>query len=193
MDSDHIGSGSRPVSGEPASNRHSRLRTSALVFDPSGSSCNGRFTGVLSIRFSNGLSSGNVIPSQIRVVVCHQFPACGRASLYEYKLEEEDGITFLTKTTEAWWRMAPELEASLSLNILELCAGTGAMGFGASFLGGKIQVAVDNNALACQHLQANQHGLVLQLDMTDPRNHKLIHQSCPEVIGTVLMGFPCQP
>ena len=55
--------------------------------------------------------------------------------------------------------MAPGKDEGLSLNLLELCAGSRAMGLGASFLGGKVSVAVDNTELACQHLQANQHGI----------------------------------
>ena len=32
------------------------------------------------------------------------------------------------------------------------------MGFGVSFLGGRVQVVVDQNEFACQHWLANQHG-----------------------------------
>ena len=170
------------------------LVSMTMAFDPLGCLCDDRFTGVLFISsISDGLSYGYMIPSLIPVVVCHPFPLCGRVSLYEYLIEEDDGITFLTRTTEAWWRMAPDQREELSPNLLELCAGTGAMGHGASFLGGQVHVAVDHNDLACQHLRANQHGTILQLDMTDPANAKLIHQACPEVVGTVLLGFPCQP
>ena len=165
-----------------------------MAIDSLGSTRPGCFTGVLSISsISNGLSNGVMIPSQIPVVVCHPFPACGRVSVYEYLIEEDDGITFLTCSAEAWWRMAPVLDDGLSPDLLELCAGTGAMGHGASFLGGRVQVAVDHNELACQHLLANQHGTVLQLDLTDPNSTKIIHQHCPAVIGTTLFGFPCQP
>ena len=170
------------------------LVSMTMAFDPLGCLCDDRFTGVLFISsISDGLSYGYMIPSLIPVVVCHPFPLCGRVSLYEYLIEEDDGITFLTRTTEAWWRMAPDQREELSPNLLELCEGTGAMGRGASFLGGQVHVAVDHNDLACQHLRANQHGTILQLDMTDPANAKLIHQACPEVVGTVLLGFPCQP
>ena len=84
------------------------LVLTAMAFDALGFQCHDRFTVVLSMsNTSNGFSYGCMIPSQIPVVVCHPFPLCGRVSLYEYLLEEVDGITFLTRLTEEWWRMAP--------------------------------------------------------------------------------------
>ena len=69
------------------------LVSMTMAFAPLGCLCDDRFTGVLFISsISDGLSYGYMIPSLIPVVVCHPFPLCGRVSLYEYLIEEDDGI-----------------------------------------------------------------------------------------------------
>ena len=54
-------------------------------------------------------------------------------------------------------------------------------------------MSVGINGLSTQHLTANQHGEVLQLDVTDHASIKIIHQACLNSTGAVTLGFPCQP
>lgn len=76
---------------------------------------------------------------------------------------------------------APSLEHGLLPDIVELCAGSGGMGVGAAFTGGRVAVSVDINGLSTQHLTANLHGEALQLDVTDHASIKIIHQAFLEL------------
>ena len=155
---------------------------------------NHRFTGVLHISSScDGISKGHMVPCLTPVILCQPIPTLGRVTVYDYVIDGDDGIIFLNASGDSWWCSAPCPDAPLLPDVVELCAGSGAMGFGAKFGGGKIQVSVDHNTLAVQHLQANRHGTILQLDLTDLDSAKHIHQACPGHVGTILMGFPCQP
>ena len=49
---------------------------------------------------------------------------------------------------------------SLGKYVVEFCAGSGAMGAAAIFMGGKVLASVDNNAMAANHLERNEHGRV---------------------------------
>ena len=55
---------------------------------------------------------------------------------------------------------APSLEQGFLPDSVELCAGSGGMGIGAAFTGGRVRVSVDINGLSTQQLTANQHGEV---------------------------------
>eukprot|EP00435_Cladocopium_sp_Y103_P055969 s825_g18.t1 len=152
------------------------------------------FTGVVQITgCSEDISFGSLVPSNIPVILCHSELPCGRISMYDYLVQRDDELTFLVATPTSWMCTAPSFDHGLLPDLLELCAGTGGMGLGAAFAGGKVQVSVDNCELATQHLLANQHGQVLRMDLTDPQAPKLIHQACAGPIGTATMGFPCQP
>lgn len=78
-------------------------------------------------------------------------------------------------------------------DIVELAAGTGAMGIAASFAGGRPRVCVDHNGLACSLLKHHRHGQVLHRDLLAP---ELPLELC-HLLGTdcctFVMGFPCQP
>ena len=76
--------------------------------------------------------------------------------------------------------------------IIELCAGSGAMGVGPTFTGAKVVASVDVNPLACRHLRMNNHGTVLECPLHAP---DLVWELHCQVNGaaTFLLGFPCQP
>lgn len=99
----------------------------------------------------------------------------------------------ISATDASWWCQGPGPQAKLSPKLLELCAGFGGMGIGATFLGGTPWVSVDSNSLSVEHLRANGHGHVLQLDLADLTATRQIHEACSEYPGTATLGFPCQP
>ena len=61
-----------------------------------------------------------MVPCQTPVIRCHQLPATGRVSLYNYVLDESDGIIFLNSMIDSWWRMAPSPELDLLPGLVEL-------------------------------------------------------------------------
>ena len=151
------------------------------------------FTGVLMITGRVGdISHGFRVPCQTPMCLCAPIAMLGRISLYEYQLITEDGIHFLIPTATSWHCCASDRAQGLLPSVVELCAGAGGMGVGAEFLGGKVKASVDFNTLSVEHLTTNSRGTVLQLDLTNPVHFKTIHQAC-DCIGTVTMGFPCQP
>ena len=82
-------------------------------------------------------------------------------------MTSESKAKIISPQTEAsWWTQVSAESGELSPSILELCAGVGGMGVGASFLGGVPILAVDSNGLSCSHLTNHAHGEVLQLDIT---------------------------
>ena len=117
------------------------LVLTAMALDPFGFHCDDRSSAAYQMVCL--MDARSQVRSQRLFAILFHF--CGRVSMHEYHMESDNGTTFLTRTTEAWWRVAPGKDEGLSLNLLELCAGSGAMGLGASFLGGKVSVAVDNN------------------------------------------------
>eukprot|EP00438_Fugacium_kawagutii_P031979 Skav207040 [mRNA] locus=scaffold975:198961:208505:- [translate_table: standard] len=77
--------------------------------------------------------------------------------------------------------------------LVELCAGTGAMGVGPLFLGCQVVASVDHSPLACRHLELNGHGSVHQLDLNLPSTALTLHECVGTEPVTLLLGFPCQP
>ena len=78
--------------------------------------------------------------------------------------------------------------ASFGKNIVEVYAGTGAMGTGPIYMGGEIIAALDHNPLACQHLRLNAHGTVFEADVRDQKALQEIHRLLANE-GTTLMGI----
>eukprot|EP00435_Cladocopium_sp_Y103_P071401 s259_g37.t1 len=117
----------------------------------------------------------------------------GLVSVYDFVILSKDDFVYLGTQAESWWCSLVATPSELSPKLLELCAGVGGMGVGASFLGAVPFVSVDHNSLACSHLETNQHGHVLCIDLLDGRSAKLIHKAFGESPGTVNFGFPCQP
>eukprot|EP00435_Cladocopium_sp_Y103_P017800 s1742_g4.t1 len=167
----------------------------AMVCLSFGSPINGQlFTGVVNITSTSVvLSYGELVATHTPVILCRSNLSCGHISVYDFLVQREDDLIFLVDTPSSWLSSAPSHAQALLPELLELCAGSGGMGLGAVYAGGTIKVSVDYNDLAVQHLLANQHGQVLHLDLTDPQTPKKVHQACNGPIGTVTMGFPCQP
>eukprot|EP00438_Fugacium_kawagutii_P027064 Skav214855 [mRNA] locus=scaffold16:296995:306518:- [translate_table: standard] len=153
----------------------------------------GYYDGVVLIHeVSDGLAMGHMLPSLVPVVVSGAALTPGKHTLYDFSFTLDDGICFLGSQSTSW-SIETTAAADLSPQILELCAGLGGMGIGSVFLGGSPKVSVDKCRLSVEHLRANTHGHVLQLDICDPASAKVIHQSFGGTPGTTTMGFPCQP
>eukprot|EP00438_Fugacium_kawagutii_P020571 Skav226934 [mRNA] locus=scaffold965:110011:119532:+ [translate_table: standard] len=84
-------------------------------------------------------------------------------------------------------------DAVFTPRLVELCAGTGSMGVGPSFLGCHVVASVDHTSLACKHLSLNNHGAVLELDLNHPTAALAIHEQVGSDPVNILLGFPCQP
>ena len=87
-------------------------------------------------------------------------------SICNAKVETVQPIPQLRALAHTWWEASSSSTSSLSPWLLELCAGFGGMGIGASFLGGLPGISVDWNSASAEHLRRNGHGQVLQLDIT---------------------------
>ena len=120
------------------------------------------------------------------------FLPIGRHTVYDAKVVDTDDLIFLS-CDEHTLCIPVEEPSTLSPRLLELCAGFGGMGIGASFLGAIPTVSVDWNFLSISHLQLNDHGLTLQLDLQDLDSSKAIHAAFGGTPGTATLGFPCQP
>ena len=67
------------------------------------------------------------------------------------------------------------------------------MRIAARYLGVKTLVAVNWNAAAIEQLRLHEIEHVLQLDLANEQNVKVIHAYTKGTRPTALMGFPCQP
>ena len=87
--------------------------------------------------------------------------------------------------------MSPALE--MGRYVVEFCAGSGAMGAAAEFLGGEVLASVDNNLMAVEHLERNSHGQVFHGAVGDPHILHQVHELTFGLGFTIMTGFPCQP
>ena len=77
--------------------------------------------------------------------------------------------------------------------IVELCAGTGAMGTAAVFMGGQVLLSWDRSPLAVRHLESNGHGKTICADLDDLEALSHAHELTVGSPHTAFVGFPCQP
>ena len=98
----------------------------------------------------------------------------------------------LTRTADTQVFRIDRDALAFSPHVVELCAGFGGMGIGASHLGGQTILCADHNNVVCNHLAAN-HARVLKLDLNLPAAAQQIHQACGNTAATFVLGFPCQP
>ena len=144
------------------------------------------FTGVVKIDGHTGdVSVGHRIPCLTPIILCLPHCELGRHSLYDFDMQFENGIILLSPTATSWHQRAPE-------RCDDLCAGAGGMGTAATFLGSEVCASVDWNPVATEHLRANTSGQVLQLDIQHLSSVRIVHQN-HLLIGTTMLGFPCQP
>ena len=153
----------------------------------------GKFTGVIHLTsvVDHSATSGFRVPSQEPFLIFQNLPL-GRCTIYDANVAGMDELIYLTFDEDTKVIYAGN-QRSLSPRLLELCAGFGGMGIGASFAGAEPWVSVDWNGLACSHLNRNHHGKVLQLDLQNLDSARIIHTEFDGSPGTATMGFPCQP
>eukprot|EP00435_Cladocopium_sp_Y103_P066720 s4_g29.t1 len=77
-------------------------------------------------------------------------------------------------------------------NLVETCAGLGALSKGAEYAGWKSKVKNEMQDTFCQHLQNYGTSAVVQGDIAKMSTVVAIHKACPR-LGTMGMGFSCQP
>eukprot|EP00435_Cladocopium_sp_Y103_P053215 s2024_g17.t1 len=164
---------------------------SQIFGSSNGSNC---FVGKLFITSHvDGSSLGERRPCSTPVMLIDVIIPEGLVAVYGFSEVGKDDFLYLRATDASWWRVLDDSLEELRPGILELCAGMGGMGVGASFLGGIPILSVDHTDLSCKHLEANSHGQVLKLDLMCDESSKLIHQALQAMPGTVTFGFPCQP
>ena len=154
----------------------------------------GLFTGVVECTSNpDGNSTlGSRIPDELPVFILSPLPL-GKISIYDARVQCYDDLLFVDFTGDTWWHLQQTSESQRLSFALELAAGCGGMGIGSKFLGILPKVAVDNNPIAIQHLEQNQHGHVLNLDLLDLQTAKTVHQHFAGTPDVALFGFPCQP
>ena len=81
----------------------------------------------------------------------------------------------------------------LGTGVVELCAGSGAMGSAMAFLGAKPLLAWDHSAVSVRHLKENQHGKVIHGCVSDLHALKEAHMCLEHQSFVGTLGFPCQP
>ena len=94
---------------------------------------------------------------------------------------------------EKSWVVPHRVHDGLTPNLVELCACSGAMGLGPSFLGARVLASFEKNDLACAHLVRNRHGIVFQGDLTCDRDVRSFHELIEGDSFGAIAGFPCQP
>ena len=60
---------------------------------------------------------------------------------------------------------------------MELCAGSGAMGLGAAFMGAHVTTAIEKNSFVAEHFHRNDHGVVLEANVASPEVLALAHRA----------------
>lgn len=161
-----------------------------------GSSCDGigDFTGVLQVTgHMDGMSICERVPCGAPILVTDILLPVGVVSVYDFQQTAKDDMTYMKATPNSTWKPRTWTSHELSPQHLELCAGAGGMSIGAMFLGAIPVVSVDVCPLSTEHLEANPHGTVLRLDLTDPGSARSIHAALPATPGSTSFGFPCQP
>ena len=160
-------------------------------FDPVPGS---KFTGVMvcTSHPDDLCTCSTRIPDGAPFLVLGHLPL-GTVSIYDAIIAEVDDLIYLQITQETFWHRANSREESWPSCALELAAGCGGMGMGVHFLKTSTKVAVDVNPLSTGHLRANNHGIVLQLNLLDPSAAKQIHSAFEGTPDVTLFGFPCQP
>ena len=91
------------------------------------------------------------------------------------------------------WIAGPPDGRTFDPKVVELCACSGSMGAGVSFVGSQVLACLEINDLAIAHLRRNAHGVVHKGSVLVDSDIKKIHQSVVGQIFSVLCGFPCQP
>ena len=151
------------------------------------------WSGVIdAIRFGNDTTEALMLPHGAEFKIVGWSLAPGRYTVYGMTVVSSF-LLVLSPTTQATWFLAPKDSGGLPSKLIELAVGFGGMGIGASFFGARPLVSIDNCKLCVDHLRANHHGEILQLDLHDPSTPRLVHERCHgvELLGT--FGFPCQP
>ena len=112
---------------------------------------------------------------------------------YHPRLVASDPLTLAIEPSDIFEALC-DTERFLE-NVLDLCAGTGAMGFATSFLGTSSTCFCDLNPLASKHLRESSQLPVFEGDVGDvvliEDMHKTLRTTGQSF--TVLAGFPCQP
>ena len=80
-----------------------------------------------------------------------------------------------------------------STKVIELCAGSGAMGLGTTFVGARVAAAIEKNTFAAEHLRRNSHGAVFEGSVASVDVLALAHGALDGEPATGFAGFPCQP
>ena len=145
----------------------------------------------------DGLDAGSTIVvdagSGVAAVACHDGHLPDRFSVYRAQVLADEPLTIQIMKDDIYPCFAcvdhffPES--------VELCAGTGAMGSAAAYMGARSLGLVDHNALVCDFLRLRGQGAVYHGDIGDlhvlERLHGDIRASCSSF--TLMAGFPCQP
>ena len=130
-----------------------------------------------------------------KIMVLSQIPMEGTVTCYGVTVIDNDPTTVEVDHTKMF--EASQVDTSFfGREIVELCAGAGAMGHAIEQLGGKVAVAIDQNSLAYEHLRANHADGVIQGDIRKTevieKAHRFLSENGIERFS-VTAGFPCQP
>ena len=115
----------------------------------------------------------------------------GCRTLLELEVWDMDPICLGFVSSSSILEFLPSTNFSTAL--VELCAGSGAMGVGPMFLGAEVKAAVDHNRLSCSHLRRNHHGVVVEKDLNDLSLINDVFAAAGSCPVNVLVGYPCQP
>ena len=140
------------------------------------------------------MSLGCLLPWKVEVLLLGwEFPeGCDTWSLYHWKVAGSDPLCLCAGQEGDALPRALALQSFSSL-ILELCAGSGAMGAAATFAGAEVAVSIDDSPYVAAHLQGNSHGIALAASLEDIQTIHEAHLHLGTRSATAMLGFPCQP
>lgn len=122
-----------------------------------------------------------------------EFPeACDHWSLYHWKVTCLEPLCLRPESHGAALPRALAVQSFSSL-IVELCAGSGAMGLAASFAGAEVAISIDDSPYVADHLRGNSHGIVLEASLGSIQTIYEAHVHLGDRSATAMLGFPCQP
>ena len=136
-----------------------------------------------------------LLPWEMEALVadCGLIPTgCTKVTLYDWKVSCMDPL-ILSATASSQAYPCSAMPRTFGENIIELAAGSGAMGLGALFMGARIRVCIESCNYAVEHLKHNEHGFIIHDDIGSLAAIRSAHEVLNGLPTTGFFGFPCQP
>ena len=135
-----------------------------------------------------------LLPWEMEALVadCGLIPTgCTKVTLYDWRVSCMDPL-ILSATASSQAYPCSAMPRTFGENIIELAAGSGAMGLGALFMGARIRVCIESCNYAVEHLKHNEHGFIIHDDIGSLAAIRSAHEVLNGLPTTGFFGSPLQ-